>query len=214
MIAGISASRPNRSFVSDGCAAAQLRRFASVRAALVFLIIGASGIVSGVRAESSSGASLRTFDSVEMPQANLYETKDWSASYPLSVSSAKSQAPRFQMSVPKSWKFDTRHAFVRANSSKIGEFSPAVIKLREGQRCFDNASLSGMKRAHFRGQPPEGAKLRGYLSEGSGDDSDYRYMYCVQNRQFAVVMTFYSKRPNPRLEAELDRVVSSVRFAS
>lgn len=120
-------------------------------------------------------------------QTELYETIDWSAY------SFLPENPKFTLQYPENRAFDGTIFYYK--NTKVAEFSPGVVKLQEGQKCFDvdGEDLMWTSELISKTAVENGMKKISKIYT-MGQDSLwewYGHSYCIERENMAFVMTFY-----------------------
>lgn len=146
---------------------------------------------------------------------SVYDTNDWS-SYNLINSNTS-----FSIEYPNDWSLDYS-VFQDSKGEKIAEFSPGLVVLNDGQKCFDvvyneeglfetlfqtETSINGLQ-CVFR-------KNKIYLDGGpslAGVGYWYGNEYCLSDGKNAFVMTFYDKELDSEKTEIFNQILSTFKF--
>lgn len=135
-----------------------------------------------------------------------FSTDDWGIYLP---------AGNFSIEYPSNWTLNGT-VFFNSDDKKVAEFSPGIVALKSGQKCFDSSSSEGPKAELISKTDVTIGELQGVLKIEKQDlDSPttehwYSNSYCLASDEEAFVMSFYEYQLNSKDRSTFNKVISSL----
>jgi hypothetical protein len=128
----------------------------------------------------------------------------------------------FSIEYPSDWNFD-HGVFDDSSGKKIAEFSPGLVVLKPGQKCFDVSDSDRFGRSEpisqtsiTIGQLSGTLRIEKVLYDAGGFPKRggywYPNSYCLSNGNNAFVMSFYEDQLNSDKRELFRKIISTLKF--